>query len=51
MDYLVFSEIDVTEQLHNMAKKNINFNKIFELNKIPHITLGPDGQWLNINEY
>ena len=51
MDYLVFSEIDITEQLLNIDKKNINFNKIFELNRIPHITIGPDGQWLNINVF
>jgi hypothetical protein len=51
MDYLVFSEMDVTEHLHKIDKKNVNIYKIFELNKIPHITIGPDGQWLNIIEF
>lgn len=51
MDYLVFSEMDVTERLHKIDKKNVDIYKIFELNKIPHITVGPDGQWLNIIEF
>jgi hypothetical protein len=51
MDFLVFSEFDVSQHLNNISKKNIDIYKIFESNKIPHITIGPDGQWLNIVEY
>jgi len=51
MDYLVFSKFDVSQQLKNINKKNINIYQIFESNKIPHITIGPDGQWLNVIEY
>jgi hypothetical protein len=51
MDYLVFSEIDVTEHLFKIDKKNVDIYKIFELNKIPYITIGPDGQWLSIIEF
>ena len=51
MDFLVFSEIDVSQHLNNINKKNINIYKIFETNKVPHITIGPDGQWLNVVEY
>lgn len=51
MDYLIFSEFDVSQKLNNVNKKNIDIYKIFKLNKIPHITIGPDGQWLNIVEY
>ncbi|MBO1511093.1 hypothetical protein [Metabacillus bambusae] len=51
MDYLVFSEFDVSQHLSNINKKNIDIYKIFESNQIPHITIGPDGQWLNIVEY
>jgi hypothetical protein len=51
MDFLVFSEFDVSQHLNNINKKNIDIYKIFESNKIPHITIGPDGQWLNIVEY
>lgn len=49
MDLLVFSETDVSQYILN--KKNIDIYNIFESNKIPHITIGPDGQWLNIVEY
>lgn len=51
MDYLVFSEMDVNEHLHTIDKKNVDIYKIFKLNKIPHTTIGPDGQWLNIIEF
>jgi hypothetical protein len=51
MDFLVFSETDVSQYLNNISKKNIDIYKIFESNKIPHITIGPDGQWLNVVEY
>ncbi|MET3193775.1 hypothetical protein ABID96_000743 [Bacillus sp. OAE603] len=51
IDNLVFSETDVTELLKNINKKNVHICKLFELNKIPHITIGPDGQWLNVFEY
>jgi hypothetical protein len=51
MNYIVFSEIDVTEHLQKIDKKNVDIYKIFELNKIPHITIGPDGQWLNIIKF
>ena len=51
MDFLVFSEIDVSQHLNNINKKNINIYKIFESNKIPHITIGPDGQWLKVVDY
>ncbi len=51
MDFLVFSEFDVFQHINNINKKNIDIYKIFESNKIPHITIGPDGQWLNIVEY
>lgn len=51
MDFLVFSEFDVSQHLNKINKKNIDINKIFESNKIPHITIGPDGQWLNKVEY
>ncbi|OLS33411.1 hypothetical protein [Bacillus sp. MRMR6] len=49
--FLVFSEFDVSQHLNNINKKNIDIYKIFESNKIPHITFGPDGQWLHIVEY
>jgi hypothetical protein len=49
MDLLVFSETDLSQ--HILNKKNIDIYNIFESNKIPHITIGPDGQWLNIVEY
>lgn len=48
---LVFSETDVSQHLNILNKKNIDIYNIFESNKIPHITIGPDGQWLNIVEY
>ena len=51
MDFLVFSETDVSQHLIILNKKNIDIYNIFESNKIPHITIGPDGQWLNIVEY
>jgi hypothetical protein len=51
MDYLVFSEMDVTQHLHKIDMKNVDIYKIFELNKISYITIGPDGQWLNIVEF
>ncbi|PAE38945.1 hypothetical protein [Bacillus sp. 7884-1] len=51
MDYLVFSEIDVTAHLNKIEKQNVDIFKIFELNKVPHITIGPDSQWLNIIEF
>lgn len=51
MDFLVFSEIDVSQYLTNISKKNIDLYEIFLTNKVPHITIGPDGQWLNIVDY
>ncbi|WP_409305001.1 hypothetical protein [Peribacillus sp. SCS-155] len=51
MDYLVFSETDASEQLHKLTKNSLDIYKIFESNNIPHITIGPDGQWLNILMY
>jgi hypothetical protein len=51
MDYIIFSEVDVSEHLQTINKKNKDIYKIFELNKIPHITIGHDGQWLNVIEY
>lgn len=51
MDYLVFSETDVSEQLGTLTKKSVDIYKIFESNRIPHITIGPDGQWLNVLKY
>ncbi|PQD94454.1 hypothetical protein CYL18_14685 [Pradoshia eiseniae] len=51
MDFLIFSEVDVGQHLNKINKKNIDIYQIFEANKIPHITIGPDGQWLNIIEY
>lgn len=51
MDFLIFSELDVCQHLNKINKKNIDIYQIFEANKIPHITIGPDGQWLNIIEY
>lgn len=51
MNFLVFSEFNVSQHLNNINKKNIDIYKIFESNKTPHTTIGPDGQWLNIVEY
>lgn len=51
MNFLVFSETDVSQHLNILNKKNIDIYNIFELNKIPHITIGPDDQWLNIVKY
>ena len=50
MDYIVFSETDMTEHLSELNRCD-DFYKLFELNEIPHITIGPDGQWLNVMEY
>ncbi|MEI2406148.1 hypothetical protein [Niallia taxi] len=51
ISYFVFSEVDVSKYLNDITKKNIDIYKIFETNKTPHITIGPDGQWINIIEY
>lgn len=51
LDFLVFSETDVSQLLNSINKKNIDIYKIFQLNLIPHITIGPDGGWLNVIEY
>jgi hypothetical protein len=51
MDFLIFSELDVSQHLNNINKNNIDMYKIFEINNVPHITIGPDGQGLNIIEY
>ena len=52
LDHLLLSEIDLTDKLSEITKKKIDdFFRVFELNKIPHITIGPDAQWLNIIEY
>lgn len=50
MDF-VFSTEDVTKDLYKADMKNIYLYKFFEANEISHITIGPDGQWLNIVEY
>lgn len=47
----VFSTVDVTKDLPKTNKKNIYLYKFFEANEIPHITIGPDGQWINIVDY
>ncbi|GIN88784.1 hypothetical protein J6TS2_51700 [Heyndrickxia sporothermodurans] len=49
MDYLVFSETDASELLRKM--KDLNIFKMFEVNKIPHLSIGPDGQWLTVVEF
>lgn len=51
IDFLVFSESDVSQHLNHLNKKNMDIYKTFETNEIPHITIGHDGQWLNIVEY
>ncbi|GGB52969.1 hypothetical protein [Fictibacillus barbaricus] len=51
IDFLVFSDTNASQYLNNINKKNIDIYKIFESNKIPHITIGPDGQWLNVFHY
>ena len=51
MDYLILSRYDVSKQLSELTKKKKDIYKMFQLNKIPHITFGPDGQWINIIEY
>ncbi|MFZ7942735.1 hypothetical protein [Neobacillus sp. 19] len=51
MDYLIFSETDVSGQLNKLTKKNWDIYKLFQFYKVPHITIGPDGQWLNIVQY
>ncbi len=51
IDFLVFSELDVSQYLTNINEKNIDIYKIFESNKIAHITIGPDSQWLHVVEY
>ena len=48
---LVFSETNVSLYLNMLNKENFDLYCIFETNKIPHITIGPDGQWLNLVEY
>lgn len=51
MDYLIFSETDVSEQLSKLSKQNLDAYKMFQLNKVPHTTIGHDGQWLNVVRY
>lgn len=51
MDYLIFSETNISEQLSKLTKKNLDIYKMFQLNKVPYITIGPDGQWLNIFDF
>ena len=51
MDYLIFSELDVSQRLNNINQNNFDMYKTFETHNVPHITIGPDGQWLNIVEY
>ncbi|MGC8229988.1 hypothetical protein ACP2W0_13455 [Pseudobacillus badius] len=51
MDYLIFSETDVSEQLSKLSKQNSDAYKMFQLNKVPHTTIGHDGQWLNVVRY
>jgi hypothetical protein len=51
MDALIFSEINVSEKLSKLTKENLDIYEIFQANKVPHITIGPDGQWLNIVQY
>jgi len=47
----VFSTVDVTKFFSKINKKNIDLYELFQSNEIPHITIGHDGQWLNIVEY
>lgn len=47
----VFSTADVTNDLYKADKKNVYLYKFFDTNEIPHITTGPDGQWINIVDY
>ncbi|MBM7602474.1 hypothetical protein JOC75_000444 [Metabacillus crassostreae] len=51
INHLVFSNIDASEHLREITKKNLDISQLFELNKIPHMTIGPDGQWLKIVDY
>lgn len=51
MDYIVFSEVDVSKHLQTINNKNPDIYKIFEINRIPHMTIGHDGQWINVIEY
>lgn len=51
MDYLIFSETDISEQFSKLTKNNLDIYKMFKSNKVSHISIGPDGQWLNIVEY
>lgn len=51
MDYLVFSETDASEQLRKITKNNLHIFKMFEVNRIPDLTIGPDGQRLNVVEF
>ena len=51
IDFLFFSEFDVSQQLNNVNKENIDIYKIVESNKISHITMGSDGKWLNVVEF
>lgn len=46
-----FSNVDVTKHWYKTKKKNNDICKFFESNEILHITIGPEGQWLNIDEY
>ncbi|KRE07853.1 hypothetical protein ASE46_23740 [Bacillus sp. Root239] len=51
MDCIVFSEVDVSKHLQTINKKNPDIYKIFEMNRIPHMTIGHDGQWINVIKY
>jgi len=51
MDYLLFSNVSVKNALDQINSKNLDIFKIFEDNGIPHITIGPDAEWLNIVTY
>lgn len=51
IDFLIFSEFDVSQHLTSVSKEITDFYKLFESNHIPHITIGSDGQWLNVFEY
>lgn len=50
MDF-VFSTEDITQDFYKVDKKNICLYKFFETNEIPYLSIGPDGQWINIVNY
>lgn len=51
IDFFIFSELDISQHLNQISKKNLDLGELFKALKVPHITVGPDGQWLRIVEY